>query len=241
MVGNNGLSIFGTDMSVLLPGNHREKVYPWDTVGASISAGNGAWSPPIPTVPVDAIVDDVGHGDSGSTLTWNFLGIYGQVITTAAKEVTWQMFRIVKTSETALNADSGVSEGDDSKIYIADTSGFLVDDYVWVKDDNTTDGELQIVSVIDTNVSLDTTTSMAADYTTAQNAKCYLVWRGGAGNDQYRAIWGKIMASSAREHSKDTHHAARVMEAGDGLLARAYGTDSATVTIAITVLYDDWS
>lgn len=222
------------------PGNHREKVYPWNAVGASIAAGNGAWSPCIPTVPVDAIVDDVGHGDTGSTVPYAFLGVYAQVVTTAAKEVTWEMFRIVKASEITLNANSGTSEGDDSKIYMTDTSGFKVGDFVWVMDDNTTNGELMTIASIQTNVSVDCDASMGQDYTTAQNAKVYLVWRAnGHLDDQYRSIWGKVMASNTKEHTKDIHHAPRVMEAGDGLLTRAYGTDSATVTIALTILYDD--
>ncbi len=216
---------------------HREKVYPWNTVGPSIVAGNGAWSPPIPVVPVDAILDDVGHGDSGSTIAWVFLGVYAQVITTVAKEVTWQMCRIVKASEITLNANTGTSQGDDSKIYMADTSGFLVGDSVWVMDDDTTNGEQMEIASIQTNTSVDCTASMANDYTTAQNAKVYLVWRSGV--DQYRAIWGKVMESSTKSHTKDVHHAPRWMEAGDGLLARGYGTEGSAVTFALTVLFDD--
>lgn len=221
------------------PYYHREKVYPWDALGAAIVAGNGAWGASKVVVPVDAIISDYGHTGVGSTVDWYFVGVYVDIRATASKEVTWNIYRVVKISETALNSDSGTGQGaNDAKIYIADTSGFLVGDTVWVKDDNTTDGELMTIDTVTENTSLNCDASMVADYTTAQNAKVYLVWRSGMGNDEYRSIWGKVTLSSTKGMMKDLHHAMRRMEAGDGLVAKAYGIEAA-VTIGLSIIYDD--
>lgn len=229
------------DAKSLTPGPHREKVYPFDSLGVAIDGVQNVWSGTIVVVPVDAIKVDYGWvvPAVGATASYHFIGLFIISKGNPTNAVAWQALRIVKVTETALSADSGVSQGDKKAVYIADTSKFQVGDIVWVVDDNTANGEIGEVNTITEDTSLNLVANMAADYTTAQNAKVYLVRREIA--NEYRCIWGLFAAANTKEIRKQLFHASRQFDAGDGVLMRVYDLENIAVPgqIYVTVIYDD--
>jgi len=231
------------DAKSLTPGPHREKVYPFNSLGAAIDGVQNVWSGTIVVVPIDAIKVDYGWvvPAVGATVSYHLCGLFIISKANPTNAVTWQALRIVKATETALSADSGVSQGDKKAVYIADTSKFLVGDIIWVVDDNTANGEIGKVNTITGDTSLNLVADMVEDYTTAQNAKVYLVRRETA--NEYRCIWGIFAAANTKEIGKFLFHADRQFAAGDGLLMRVYDVENVAAPgqIYVTVLYDDMS
>ncbi len=73
----------------------------------------------------------------------------------------------------ALDATSGAGEVNPDRIQIADTSGFVEGDEVFLFDDITHDGEVLRVSAIVANDYIKTSTNIVGDYTVARNARVY--------------------------------------------------------------------
>lgn len=229
------------DAKSLMAGPHREKVYPFNSLGAAIEGVQNTWSGVIVIVPVDAIKVDYGWvvPAEEATTDYKFTGLFIISKGNPLNAIAWQTLRVVKATETALDATSGDGEADASLVQIADTSKFLVDDWVWVKDDATPNGEIGKVADIATNDYLDLVDNLANTYTVAQNAKVYLVRRETA--NEYRSIWGVFAAASTKEIRKFLFHAGRQLRAGDGLLARVYDMEDVASPgqIYATVIYDD--
>lgn len=234
-------SIF--DAKSLMAGPHREKVYPFDSLGAAIDGVQNTWSGTVVIVPVDDIKVDYGWEvpAEGATIDYKFTGLFITSKGSPTNAIAWQTLRAVKATETALNATSGAGEADASLVQIADTSKFLVDDWVWVKDDAIPNGEIGKVSAIVANDYLDLVDDLANPYTVAQNAKVYLVRRETA--NEYRSIWGVFAAANTKEIRKFLFHAGRQLRAGDGLLMRLYDVENVASPgqIYATVIYDDES
>jgi len=224
-------------LSQLCAGNHREKVYPFDAIGALIVGTNGAWGDCKAVVPIDAIFPNYSWEATGTERGYNLIGVNLTPTANAAKQMTVQLFRIDKSSAVVLAADSGDAQANKDRVEIADTSGFLVDDIVWLYDDDTTDGEIGKVEAIVEDDYLDLTANMANDYTVAQNAKVYLIRRGTV--DANRAITTPFSVASLKDMRTAWFHGARSMAAGDGVLARAYGLEAGNPTAAVAVIYDD--
>jgi len=145
------------------PGSHREILYPM-TSEVEVVAGASAWSGSYEVLPVNTFDSEYMWGAGGDKRSFYLVGIRLNSSANPTNPATLQLFRVIYLSATALNALSGNGQGDDSLIKIADTSGFLVGDIVWVMDDTTTDGQIGQVDVIDPNVSLDITDSLAVEY-----------------------------------------------------------------------------
>ncbi len=223
----------------LMAGPHREKVYPFNSLGAAIDGVQNTWSGTVVIVPVDAIKVDYGWEVPAVGATTDFTGLSIISKGSPTNAIAWQTLRVVKATETALNATSGAGEADASLVQIADTSKFLVDDWVWVKDDATPNGEIGKVSAIVANDYLDLVDDLANAYTVAQNAKVYLARRATA--NEYRSIWGVFAAGNTKEIRKFLFHAGRQLRAGDGLLMRVYDMENVASPgqIYATVIYDD--
>ena len=222
-----------------LPGQHREKIYPWDSVGVEIDGVQDTWSLPKVIIPIDGITRDYGYGGGGGAPVFNVTGF--NIISKANPDdaLTIQFFRVQKAIAVTLDADSGVSELNADRIYVANTSSFEEDDYVWVMDGNTANGEIGSIASIVTNDYLDLDADLTLDYTTAQSAKVYLIRR--AGEDAYRTIWIKFSANNAKIMWRYNLHAPRAFAAGDGLIARVYDIEDVAGPgqVYITAIYDD--
>ena len=229
------------DAKSIAPGAHREKIYPFDSLGAAIDGVQNVWSGTIVVVPVDAIKVDYGWvvPAVGVTANYHVAGLFIISKGNPTNAIVWQVLRIVKATETTLDATSGAGEGDASLVQIGDTSKFLVGDWVWVRDDATPNGEIGEVAGITTDDYLDLVGDLANAYTVAQNAKVYLVRRETA--NEYRCIWGMFAAANTKEIRKFLLHASRQFNAGDGVLMRVYDVENIAVPgqIYATVLYDD--
>ena len=239
-----GMSEALADLDFLTAMDRREKIYPWDSIGVAVAGGAlSTWGACVVIIPIDGIREDYGHiappvGD---------LTIYGlnglSLISTAnpANALTWRLYRLEKATEITLSADSGAAHAPATWVRMADTSNFMVGDTVWLVDDNTTDGELGVISTITTNDHLVLNAALTLNFTVAQNAKAYLARRGGSGYTQNRVIWGKYSAGGVNNMRHVPFYRSRLFAAGDGLLVEAY--DLANVgapgQVAITAYYDD--
>ncbi len=151
-----GIQVSGQETHFV--GTHRELIYPLITE-AQVVSGNGAWGGSYRIMPVATFDDEYLWGAGGTTVPFSLIGAYINSSAGNQFPCSLELFRVIYTSEIALNALSGAGEGDDSLINIGDTSDFLVGDIVWVMDATTTDGQIGQVDVIDANVSLDITDS----------------------------------------------------------------------------------
>jgi len=230
------------DAKSITPGAHREKVYPFDSLGVAIDGVQNVWSGTIVVVPVDAIKVDYGWEVPavGSTQAYHLAGLFIISKANPTSAITWQALRIVKATETELDATSGFGEIDASLVQIGDTSKFLPGDWVWVRDDVTPNGEIGEVDAIVDGDYLDLVNDLANAYTVpGQNAKVYLVRRATA--NEYRCIWGLFAAANAKEIRKFLFHSNRQFDAGDGILMRVYDVENVANAgqIYVTALYDD--
>lgn len=75
----------------------------------------------------------------------------------------------------ALSSDTGVSQSNKDRIYVADTAPFTAGDNVRVTDDSEKTGEDLEVDSIVADTYLVSTTDMTKDYTTANNAKVRMI------------------------------------------------------------------
>ncbi len=216
-------------------GVHRELIYPLISE-AQVVSGNGAWGGSYRIIPVDTFDDEYLWGAGGTVVPYTVIGAYMNSSAGNQFPCTLEIFRVIYSSEVALNALSGNGVADDSKIYIGDTSGFLVGDIVWVMDATTTDGQIGQVDVIDTNVSLDITDSMLVEYDHTDGGVVYLIGR--PGTVGYGEIVLKYAAANTKETRQMIMHEARAFEAGDGVVARAYGVGGAN-TLEINLILDD--
>ena len=73
----------------------------------------------------------------------------------------------------ALDATSGAGEINPDRIQIADTSGFVAGDEVFLFDDVTHDGEVLRIQAIVANDYIETETNIVGDYTVARNDRVY--------------------------------------------------------------------
>ena len=215
----------------LLPGNHFEKNYPYNTAGISLIPGNTTWGETTIIIPVDGIIDDYGWA-GGDVTAYNIVGFDYMLSAGANKPNIIQYMRIVKASVQVL--DNNAANGQ-AVIPVPLTGGFLVGDQVWIVDDDTAAGELREIDSIDTDVSITVTVNLTGDYTTAQSAKVYLVRR--KGDTAYRTIWDKFAYATTKSMIRHNLHGRRSMSSGDGLLARAWGIDDATGVMDVTVIF----
>ena len=233
IAGNSAISILKQMKQVVVPGNHHEKVYPYDSEGVEVAPFGLGWGPIIQLIPIDAITDDYGW-NTGTIKAYNVIGFSIMLEAGANRPNTYNVLRIVKTTGETLSGDAAALQ---KVIPIPDTSKYLVDDYVWVTDDDTPDGELGKVASIITNTSITMVDNLGKDYTTAENAKVYLARR--LGDNNYRSIWGKFGHSDTKSVIRFNLHSPRAMEAGDGLIVRAYGLVDDTGLMLMSVIYDD--
>ena len=217
-----------------LAGNHREKVYPYDTVGALATPGNGAWGDTAVLVPVDAITDDYGW-DGGSPAAYNIVAILAmlEAVGGVGDPFTWQAIRIAKSTAQVLDGDAAAAQ---KIIPVPLTGDFAVDDWVWIVDDDTAAGELAKIASIQTDVSITTVDNLVGAYSTGQNAVVYLGRRAGGG--EHSALWEKTSIADVKDMRRFLLHAPRSMEAGDGLVVRTYGIDNADPTARFSIAFD---
>lgn len=216
----------------LIAGSHYEKTYPWDSIGTTVVAGNTVWGASVVIIPTDTLKSDYGWTAAGDLVPYVVVGF--QVASSANPTNTnvFQIFRVDITTLELLNGTSGFGVANPDRILIADTSGFLDGDVIWVMDDNSLDGEIAVVESIVENTHLDTDKDFLNAYTVVANAKVYLLRRV---DTEHRTIWGKFSAATVKDSQRFILHAPRLLNAGDGLIARAYGIEGAS-TIYITAL-----
>jgi len=222
----------------LAPGAHREKVYPYDTLGGIIVCGNTVWGDTVSIVPVDGLLAGYGWEVGGDPLPYHIVGFDIVSKSNPTVQYVLNFIRLVKTSAQVLNVDSGLGEAPADRIYVPLTGGFEVDDWVWVVADDELGGELSQIDSIDPDNYLDMDGDLAALYATAENAVVYLVRRL-TYEGQYRSIWTSFSAASTKEMQHVTLHAGREMEAGDDLIARGISSEAGTPEVYVTVVYDD--
>jgi len=223
----------------LSAGHHREKIYPYDTVGGLVACGDEAWGPTIVTVPVDGITDDYGW-DGGSALSYAVVGFSLIGVAVPAVQCTLQHLRVVKASLQVLDEDSGSGQaGEEKRIHVPLTGGFLVDDYVWVVDDTLVGGEICKIAAIVTDDYLEAAVNLTGDYDIdTENAKVYLVRRLTT-NGEYRSLWTDFSVSSAKDLVFHPIHTHRQMASGDGMISRGRSVEAGEPTVRVTVVYDD--
>ncbi|MBA7647420.1 hypothetical protein ES703_55192 [subsurface metagenome] len=225
----------------LVPGDNREKIYPYNSSITVVSA-NGAWGLPKVIVPINTLTDDY-PWTVGSVCPYHLAGLYISASAFQAIPATLQMLRAVYVTETLLDQDSGVSQpgGERNRIYVGSTAKFQTGDAIWVMDDTNTDGEVGIISSIVTDDYLVLAADLTLDYDIdTENAKVYLCRRGGAGNEEYRSIWFKFSSANAKDTRRFDMHIIRVVDAGDGVIMRGYGEGGAPSTDVNLVYDDDW-
>jgi len=231
-------------VSDLIAGDHREKVYPWDTMGVTVVGGAlSTWGTCMLVIPIDGVREDYGHITPavGTLLAFGVVGLSLISIANPQQALTWRIYRIVKATGLMLNGDSGAAHAPATWVRLADTSGFLVGDVVWLEDVNTADGELGTVNAIVANDHLVLTAALTLNFTVAQSAYVYVARRVVAGDHQYRTIWGKYRAAGVNNMRRVYFHAPRRFAVGDALVIEAY--DLANVPapgqVAVTAYYDD--
>lgn len=214
---------------------HTEHVYPWDALDPVITPGNQLWGATKVLVPIDGIVgNDVWNG--ATTIAWELIGLNISLtaITGKGKAFTWQVMRIVKATLQSLSGDANSGQ---KVVPMASTAQYLVDDIVWLADDDTVDGEIGKVASIQTDTSLTMEVNLANSYTTAQNAKCHLARREASGFESWE---GKFLWNTEKAILKSMLHTQRAMGNGDGLIGRSYGIEDATPTAYFSVIYDPY-
>jgi len=212
---------------------HHEKVYPYNSAGVTVTPGNMAWGNTFRLIPMDGITDDYGW-DGGDISAYTLTGLTIMLDAGASKPNTYQLMRIAKSTVQALTGNAAAAQ---RVIPIADTSDYAKDDIVWITDGNTLDGEVGKIASIIANTSITLEGNLDNDYTTAQTAKVYLARR--AGNSAFRCIWGKFAHANTKTVVRFNFHAARLLEAGDGIIIRAYGIEDANGVMLVTAIYDD--
>lgn len=215
----------------LLAGHHYEKVYPYDTAGVTLTPGNTVWGLTTVIIPIDAINNDYGWS-VGNVCSYKVVGFTYMLNAGASKPNTIQFFRVVKSTAQVLDDDALSTQ---AVIPVPLTGGFLVGDQVWIVDDNTAAGELREIDSIITDTSITVTVNLTGDYTTAQNAVVYLIRR--KGSNSYRTIWDKFAHSNTKSVITHYLHSQRILEAGDGILARALGIDDASGVMLVSVKF----
>ena len=229
--GDSLVSLVKKETAVVSPGDHYEKVYPYNTAGSRLIPGNAAWGETTVIIPIDGIKTDYGW-NTGDLTSYNITGFEYMLSAGANKPNVIQYFRIAK--DTAQILDAGAASGQ-KVIPVPLTGDFLKGDQVWIVDDDTAAGELREIDSIITDTSITVTVNLSGDYTTAQNAVVYLVRR--KGNSSYRAIWDKFAHNNTKSMIRHNLHGARSMESGDGVLARAYGIDDAAGVMDVTIIF----
>lgn len=228
----------------LVAGDHREKVYPWNTMGVMVVGGAlSTWGACMLVIPIDGVREDYGHvvPAVGALSAYGLVGLSLISIANPQQALTWRIYRIAKTTGFMLNGNSGAAHAPATWVRIGDTSGFLVGDIVWLEDINTANGELGTVGAINYNDHLTLTAALTQNFTVAQSAYVYLARRVTATGHQCRTIWGKYRAAGVNNMRRTYFHAPRMFAAGDALVVEAY--DLANVPapgqIAVTAYYDD--
>ena len=215
---------------------HHEKVYPWDTVGVTVTPGNAAWGTPAIVVPLNGIITDYGWAAGGAVVDYHISGLYLTLTAVGGKTdpLVYQVFRITAASVETLSGDALLGQ---AVVPVTDTSFYLADDWVWLVDGDTPNGEIgQVLSIID-GTSFTLTANLVADFTVAQTAKVYLIRRGN--DNEYRSLWGKFIMNTDNEMVQRALHDRREMAAGDGVLARGYGINNADPAVFMSIVYDD--
>ena len=224
----------------VIPGNHTEKVYPFDTSGITVTPGNTVFGLTTILIPIDGIIENYGWDLAGSTTSYNLVGFLLMLNAGVSNPNTIQFLRVVKATATLLGTNCTAG---DTALLMADTSDFLAGDIVWVTDTGTPAGELCYVDTITANTSLNTSVLAVADipativnsFTTGADATVYLVRR--AGDTDYRAMWDKFAHANTKSIIRHELHGARDMAIGDGLICRALGIDGAAGVMLITAIY----
>lgn len=216
--------------------SHLEKVYPYDTLGATIVCGNTVWGDIAEIVPIDGIVTNYGW-DAGVILDYAVVGL--DIISKASPTVqcVLNFCRVVKASCQVLDVDSGLGEANPDRIFVPLTGSFEVGDWVWVFDTDDT-GELSQIESIVTDDYLDMDGNLTKLYETAKAAKVYLIRRN-TFHGEYRDIWTAFSAASTKEMQHIMLHAHREMEAGDGIIGRGISSEAGTPEVYVTIVYDD--
>lgn len=226
-----------SNLDTVIPGNHNEKVYPYDSIGIVSSSIANQWNGVKVLIPIDGVFADYGWESSGTPVDYSLVGAYIISKVNPDRTINLQLLRVVKATGVSLDATSGAGEANPDRIQIPDTSPFLVDDWVWIKDDLTPDGEMGKVEAIVTNDYLDLVGNLTNTYTVAQNAKVYLVRRA---TPAYRTFWGKWSMSNVKEMGRHIFFAPRCFDTGDGIIARIYDLEGVTGTeVYISAIYVD--
>lgn len=215
---------------------HREKIYPYDGLGAIVVCGNTVWGDIVEVIPIDAITTDYGW-DAGAVLDYALVGM--DIISKASPTIqcTLNFLRVVKATVQTLDVDSGLGEANPDRIYVPATGDYEVGDWVWVFDTDDT-GELSQIEAIDTDNYLDMDGNLTKLYEIAKAAKVYLIRRMTA-HGEYRSVWTPFSAASTKEMQHIELHDHREMTAGDGLIARGRSTEAGAPEVYVVVTYDD--
>lgn len=215
---------------------HREKVYPYDTLGALLVCGNTVWGDVVEVVPIDGITADYGW-NTGAILDYSIVGfdIISKVGPTVQCVLNFN--RVVKATVQTLDVDSGLGETPADRIYVPLTGDYLVGDWVWVYDTDDT-GELSKIESIATDDYLDMDGDLTKLYETAKAAKVYLIRRM-TDHGEYRSTWTTFSAASAKEMQHITLHDHREMDTGDGIIGRGISSEAGTPEVYVSVIFDD--
>jgi len=225
------------NLNTVTPGDHNEKVYPYDSIGIISTTIANQWNGVKVLIPIDGIFTDYGWEATGTPIIYSMVGAYVISKTNPDKSLVWQMMRVVKATGTALDATSGAGEANPDRIEIPDTSPFLVGDWVWVRDNATPNGEMGKVASIVTNDYLDLAANLTGAYTVAQSAKVYLVRRPVA---NYRSLWGKWSMSDVKEMRRFIYFAPRCVDPGDGVIVRLHDLEGVNGTeVYMSAIYVD--
>lgn len=233
----SSLDALNANLNTIIPGNHNEKLYPHDSLGIVSTTIANDWNGVKVLIPIDGVFIDYGWESSGAPAPFSLIGAYVISKTNPDRTINWQMLRVHKDSEVALDATSGAGQPNPDRIQIPNTSSFLVNDWVWVKDDLNPDGEMGKVEAISTDDYLDLAANLTQTYTVAQNAKVYIVRRDTPG---YRTYWGKWSMSNVKEMRRYIYFAPYCFAAGDGVIVRIRDLEGVAGTeVYISAVYTD--
>lgn len=215
---------------------HREKVYPYDVLGAAVVCGNTVWGDISVIVPIDGITADYGW-NTGSILDYAIVGF--DIVSKANPNVqcVLNFNRVVKATVQTLDVNSGLGETPADRIYVPATGDYEVGDWVWVFDTDDT-GELSKIQSIATDNYLDMVDNLTKLYETAKAAKVYLIRRM-TDHGEYRSVWAPFSAASTKEMQHVPLHDHREMDTGDGIIGRGISSEAGTPEVYVTVIFDD--
>ena len=215
---------------------HREKVYPYDTLGAIIVCGNTVWGDLSVVVPIDGIITDYGW-NGGAIRDYAVVGF--DVVSKANPTVQCVMhfMRVVKSTVQVLDVQSGLGEANADRIFVPLTGGFEVGDWVWVYDTDDT-GELSQIEAIDTDNYLDMDGDLTKLYELAKAAKVYLIRRV-TEDGLYRSTWVPFSAASTKEMQHVDIHEHMQLLAGDGIIGRGISSEAGAPEVYVAVKFDD--